>query len=218
MPFKIDLILPTKARLLFEGWIDHAFEAHFLNGNAFASGTIHGELGTLVTNAPMLLIERMPIERGDMVELGELMVRAAIDGDMIPYGQPNCLFFPNLRPIVAMSEFESEYLERYLFERWMRLIDPSHQDHETIIADLQAQPDSQSVPYIKQAIALKPQLEYLEYDDYGAYYKKCLWALQAIGTPEALQLIRDCTASPIPELRTRATYRLKRIAEIQRSR
>ena len=80
-----------------------------------------------------------------------------------------------------------------------RLLDPDHDEHEDIIGYLQDYPDPASVPYLKRAIALKPALAYLDYDDYGAYYKKCLWALQAIGTDEAL--------------RTQALHRLDRIAQ-----
>jgi hypothetical protein len=101
-------------------------------------------------------------------------------------------------------------MESPLAQKWNRLIDPNHLDHEEIIRYLQDHPDSGSVPYLKEAILLKPALEYLEYDDYGAYYKKCLWALQEIGTPEAVRLIRECAVSDIPELKGEAIYRLSK--------
>lgn len=94
-----------------------------------------------------------------------------------------------------------------------RLLDPDHDEHEDIIGYLQDYPDPASVPYLKRAIALKPALAYLDYDDYGAYYKKCLWALQAIGTDEALAVIRACALSDDEALRTQALHRLDRIAQ-----
>ena len=78
---------------------------------------------------------------------------------------------------------------------------------------LQDYPDDARVDYLRGAIDLKPALEYLSYDDYGAYYKKCLWALQEIHTDASLALIRECAESDIPELKEQALYRLKRIAE-----
>ena len=86
-----------------------------------------------------------------------------------------------------------------------------HISHENMIGLLQERADSGSVQYIKEAIALKPMLEYLEYDDYGSYYKKCLWALQSIGTNEALSLIQECANSGDLVLKEQAKYRLSKI-------
>jgi hypothetical protein len=86
-----------------------------------------------------------------------------------------------------------------------------HHSHEYIIGSLQKSGNASAVPFIKRAIELKPCLEYLAYDDYGSYYKKCLWALQAIATAEAIAVIQDCTGSQDPALREEALYRLSRI-------
>lgn len=94
-----------------------------------------------------------------------------------------------------------------------RLLDSTHHDHEDIIRHLQDHPAPANVPYLKSAILLKPKLSYLEYDDYGAYYKKCLWALQAIGTEEAIAAIKECLSAQDDALRTQAAYRLERIAQ-----
>lgn len=88
-----------------------------------------------------------------------------------------------------------------------------HHSHEEIVRELQDQPENESVPYLKNAIALKPNLHHLDYDDYGAFYKKCLWALRAIGTPEAIAAIEECAKSDNKILQKEARYRLKRIAE-----
>lgn len=94
-----------------------------------------------------------------------------------------------------------------------QLLLTTHCDHEAIVRLLQDNPDDASVPYLRQAIALKPSLTYLDYDDYGAFYKRCLWALQEIATPEALAAIEECASSEIEQLRDEARYRLQRIAE-----
>lgn len=103
--------------------------------------------------------------------------------------------------------------EGELKAKWLRLKDPTHFEHEDIILFLEFNPDPRSVPHLREAIRLKPELEYLEYDDYGGYYKKCLWALQKIGTSDSLQVIQECSASEIPELKDQALYRLKRVKE-----
>jgi len=102
--------------------------------------------------------------------------------------------------------------QQYLAVEREQLLDPAHYDHEEIVALLQRYPENESVPYLRKAILLKPSLLYLEYDDYGAFYKKCLWALQDIGTPEAIALIAECSLSDDPMLKDQALYRLKRIA------
>ena len=95
------------------------------------------------------------------------------------------------------------------------LLDTHHQMHEEIIRFMQYYADPDSVPILRKAIALKTQLKYLEYDDYGAYYKKCLWALQDIGTEEALIVIRECTNSEDPVLKEQAEYRLTKIGDAE---
>jgi hypothetical protein len=102
---------------------------------------------------------------------------------------------------------------RYLEMERERLLDPGHEDHEEIVRLLQDFPENESVPYLAEAIRRKPDLRYLAYDDYGAYYKKCLWALRAIGTSEAIARIMECARSDEEPLREEARHRLKRIAE-----
>jgi hypothetical protein len=95
-------------------------------------------------------------------------------------------------------------------ERKMLRVD--HQDHEELIRFLQDSASPTSVGPLRTAILLKPQLHYLDYDDYGSYYKKCLWALQAIGSPEAIEAIEEFATSEIAVLRKQASYRLSRIS------
>lgn len=94
-----------------------------------------------------------------------------------------------------------------------RLLDASHEDHESIVRYLQQHSENESVPYLRKAIQLKPALKYMDYDDYGSFYKKCLWALQDIATPDALAVIAECAKSDDPALREQAQYRLQKIAD-----
>jgi hypothetical protein len=91
------------------------------------------------------------------------------------------------------------------------LLEPWHTRHEDMVSMLQYHRNPSSVRVLREVISLKPHLEYLDYDDYGAFYKKCLWALQAIGTEDALAVIKDCAESEDAALREQAAYRLKRI-------
>jgi hypothetical protein len=76
---------------------------------------------------------------------------------------------------------------------------------------LQQAAEPYAIPFLRDAIALKPRLAYLAYDDYGAYYKKCLWALVAIGTADAIDIIRMCSQGDDPVLREQALYRLSKL-------
>ena len=91
------------------------------------------------------------------------------------------------------------------------LVADFHTRHEDIIGALQDAADTCSIPFLRQAVLLKPQLEYLDYDDYGAYYKKCFWALRAIGTPDAIAVIREFTTSEDSAASEQALYRLSKI-------
>ncbi|HEY6225566.1 MAG TPA: HEAT repeat domain-containing protein, partial [Verrucomicrobiae bacterium] len=96
--------------------------------------------------------------------------------------------------------------------QWCRkLMQEDHFEHEDIIGELQRAADPYSIPFLREAVLLKPRLRYLEYDDYGSYYKKCFWALRAIGTPDAIAMIREFAASDDPIVREQAAYRLSQI-------
>lgn len=92
------------------------------------------------------------------------------------------------------------------------VVEDWHHQHENLIGELQDAEDPRAVPYLRQAIDLKQRLDYLDFDDYGSYYKKCLWALQAIGNEEAIAIIRECATSDIEVLREQAIYRLSKIS------
>jgi len=86
-----------------------------------------------------------------------------------------------------------------------------HYSHEHMIRYLQDHPSPSSVEPLRRAVELKPQLEYLAYDDYGAYYKKCFWALAVNPNPHAVDVIREFAGSTDETLREQAQYRLKKI-------
>jgi hypothetical protein len=91
------------------------------------------------------------------------------------------------------------------------LLQDGHMMHEDIIHLLQQKKDPHAIPFLRQAVLLKPRLEYLAYDDYGSYYKKCFWALRAIDTPKAIAVIEEFANSDDPVIRNEASYRLSRI-------
>lgn len=89
--------------------------------------------------------------------------------------------------------------------------EPWHTSHEDMIGILQNFAHASSIPYLVRAIQLKPSLQYLDYDDYGSYYKKCLWALHAIGTPAAFEAIKNCATASDSTLSEQAEYRLRKM-------
>jgi len=91
------------------------------------------------------------------------------------------------------------------------LLKTDHHDHEDLIRSIQLSEDAYAVPYLEKAVLLKPSLTYLDYDDYGAYYKKCFWALKAIGTTEAIQVIESFSKSTDSVINEQALYRLNKI-------
>lgn len=124
------------------------------------------------------------------------------DGDLFDY------------TLLLVAKFEERIpasLQQTLVDAYIDLVVQDwHQKHEDIILTLQLARDPKSVTALTDAVRIKSKLSYLDYDDYGSYYKKCLWALHDIGTPEAIAAIRECSESDVPELRKEAQYRLSR--------
>ncbi|XDD49392.1 hypothetical protein AB3N59_13400 [Leptospira sp. WS92.C1] len=86
-----------------------------------------------------------------------------------------------------------------------------HTTHDQIVHLLKDFSDESSIPYLKETIKLKPNLSYLDYDDYGSYYKVCLWALADIGTKESFEAIKAYRNSNDEALRKEAIYRYEKI-------
>ena len=91
------------------------------------------------------------------------------------------------------------------------LLRADHEDHEDCIRSLQLSKDPYAIPFIEKAVLLKPSLKYLDYDDYGSYYKKCFWALKDIGTPDAIAVIEKFAQSSDEVIKDQAEYRLSKI-------
>jgi hypothetical protein len=102
-------------------------------------------------------------------------------------------------------------LHQTVNEKCEKLLRTDHREHEEIIRFLQDAADPVAVPFIKQAVLLKPQLDYLAYDDYGSYYKKCFWVLKAIGNRDALDVLKEFSESVDPIIKEQALYRLSKI-------
>lgn len=93
-----------------------------------------------------------------------------------------------------------------------RLLQTEHFEHDEIIGYLQDFAAPYSIPFLREAVFMKPRLSYLDYDDYGSYYKKCFWALKAIGTDEAIKTIEEFASSDDSVIKREALYRLSKIA------
>ena len=115
--------------------------------------------------------------------------------------------------MIERYEIMNSDLHSIVVEKCERLLRKEHRDHEEIIRFLQDAADPYAIPFLEQAVLLKPSLEYLSYDDYGAYYKKCFWALRAIGTTEAVEVIEQFAVSDDPIIKEQARYRLSKIAK-----
>ena len=65
--------------------------------------------------------------------------------------------------------------------------------------------DPRSVPFLVEAMWWKP-----DWDEYLQLAKKCVWALARIGTPEAIEALRDAATVGSDILREEAQYELNR--------
>ena len=113
--------------------------------------------------------------------------------------------------MMLFSRFGSAMPDSEILSRFNRLIAQEwHESHEEMLRYLQRAASPSSIAPVRDAIALKPALACLDYDDYGAFYKKCLWVLQAIGTDEAIAAIAGYADADDPTLRAQAMHRLER--------
>ena len=65
--------------------------------------------------------------------------------------------------------------------------------------------DPRSVPFLVDAMWWRP-----DWDEYLQLAKKCVWALARIGTPEAIEALRDAATVGSDILREEAQYELNR--------
>lgn len=87
-----------------------------------------------------------------------------------------------------------------------------HRSHQRVVFTLQALRDPRSVPVLRQALAMP--FDHLAYNhsDSEVIAKWFSHALAAIGTPEAIQVLRDFAQSPDPGIRAEMQYRLTKLS------
>jgi hypothetical protein len=91
------------------------------------------------------------------------------------------------------------------------LINPNHRSHQRIAKALQHTPSPTTVPFVRKA--LESNFDYLEYtfSDSDVIAKWFSWLLYAIGTPEAIDLIKEYSHSTNEGIKKEMLYRLKRV-------
>lgn len=93
-------------------------------------------------------------------------------------------------------------LEPILIEDW-------HQIHEDIAFLLQKLKSPTSAKWLFQAATMT--FNYLEYDEFFALSRKCMWTLSAIDTPESKEMIRKLAASDNEVIREHAVEQLEKL-------
>jgi hypothetical protein len=78
-------------------------------------------------------------------------------------------------------------------------------NNEDVVSLLDGIADPRSVPCLVKAMWWEP-----DWDEYLQLAKKCVWALARIGTPEAIEALRDAATVGSDILREEAQYELNR--------
>ena len=81
----------------------------------------------------------------------------------------------------------------------------SEVNNEDVVSLLDDITDPRSVPFLVEAMWWTP-----DWDEYQQLAKKCVWALARIGTPDALEALRDAASVGSDILREEAQYELNR--------
>lgn len=93
------------------------------------------------------------------------------------------------------------------------LINPNHRSHQQIAKTLQDQdtPSPTTVPFVKKV--LETNFDYLEYtcSESGAIAKWFSWLLYAIGTSEAIDLMKEYSNSKNKGIANEMQYRLNKL-------
>ena len=91
------------------------------------------------------------------------------------------------------------------------LLLPFHRSHQGVVSLLQRLKSPRSVPFLRQALATP--FAYLAYtcSDSDVIAKRFSWALFAIGTPEAVQVLREFAQAADPGVRREMQYRLTKL-------
>jgi hypothetical protein len=93
------------------------------------------------------------------------------------------------------------------------MVSPNHRSHQMIAKTLQDHlPDPKSIPFVRQVLA--SNFDYLEYtcSESDVITKWLGWLLYAIGTQEAIDVMREYSNSTDPGIAQEMRYRLRKVA------
>ena len=110
----------------------------------------------------------------------------------------------NTLAVICRDGADSDYtaiLLSLLDENWQR-------SEEDIVSVLEMVRDPNSVEKLYEVALNVP-----DYDDMRALAKKSMWALSAIGTPEAIQKLRRLACSTDPIIRENAIFQLEQVVK-----
>lgn len=101
--------------------------------------------------------------------------------------------------------------EKFIDELNILLLEPNHKSHQAITKAIQSLKNPKSIPFIRKA--LQSNFDYLAYtcSESGTIAKWFSWALFAIGTKEAIDLIKEYTKSDDEGIRNEMIYRLNKV-------
>lgn len=93
------------------------------------------------------------------------------------------------------------------------LLMPGHELHQQVTREIQSVASPSSIPYIRQV--LERRLDFLQYtnSEQAVIAKWFSHALASIGTPEAIELIKEFAKCDDPDIAEEMNYRLGQLAE-----
>lgn len=91
------------------------------------------------------------------------------------------------------------------------LVNPHHRKHQEIARTLQDYPNVSTIPFVRRV--LESNFDFLKYtcSDSGAITKWFSWLLYSIGTPEAINLMKEFSHSSNRGIREEMLYRLAKM-------
>lgn len=148
-----------------------------------------------------------PKELGALRALGEWLAGLTDVKDCIAIGLRRCsegedwLGF-ELYVLAALHHPSRAYTEILCWVLARRDIDVSHENIVDVLAEIR---NPASVECLRDALWWEP-----EWDEFRNLAVKCIWALAAIGTPDAVAAIREVADSESIKVRRAAEYELQR--------
>lgn len=108
----------------------------------------------------------------------------------------------NTLAVICNDGADSDYTDillQLLDEKW-------HASEEDIVSVLELIKDAKSIDKLYEVAINVP-----DYDDMRALAKKCMWALSAINTPEAIQKLKMLEKADDPIIKENATFQLEQV-------